>query len=123
MHTQLKNKEHRWSNKIIAATVVLDAGTQVTTDSEGRFHLPDLDAGPRALKLDLARLGMPATPTTDVTQVVNVSPGLIATAQSHGLTVLGEELRLIEAGDPEGHEFPRFKKSDDATALLLRVTE
>jgi hypothetical protein len=46
---------------------------------------------------------------------------LLAAAQSHGLTVLGEELRLIEAGDPEGHEFPRFKKSDDATALLLRV--
>jgi serine/threonine protein phosphatase PrpC len=46
---------------------------------------------------------------------------LLAAAESHGLGVLGEELRLIEAGDPEGHEFPRFKKSDDATALLLRI--
>jgi hypothetical protein len=35
---------------------------------------------------------------------------------------LGEELRAIEAGDSGGDKFPRFKKSDDATALLLRLT-
>jgi hypothetical protein len=35
---------------------------------------------------------------------------------------LGEELRAIEAGDPGGDKFPRFKKSDDATALLLKVS-
>ena len=46
---------------------------------------------------------------------------LLAAAQSHGLAALGEELRIIESGDPEGVEFPRFKRSDDATALLLRV--
>ena len=38
-----------------------------------------------------------------------------------GLNALGEELRAIEAGDALGDKFPRFKKSDDATALLLRV--
>ena len=48
---------------------------------------------------------------------------LLAAAQSDGLAALGEELRVIESGDPEGHEFPRFKKSDDATALLLRVAD
>jgi hypothetical protein len=31
------------------------------------------------------------------------------------------ELRAVEDGDPEGVRFPRFKKSDDATALLVRV--
>ena len=45
---------------------------------------------------------------------------LIAAAQSKGLGALGKELRAIEAGDTSGDRFPRFKKSDDATALLLR---
>lgn len=47
--------------------------------------------------------------------------GLIAAAQSRGFEALGEELRAIEEGDPEGRQYPRFKKSDDATALLVRV--
>lgn len=50
------------------------------------------------------------------------SPGaLLAAAESRGLAALGEELRRIEAGDPDGSAYPRFKKSDDATALLLSV--
>ncbi len=47
--------------------------------------------------------------------------GLLAAALSKGLAALGEELRKIESADPDGTRFPRFKKSDDATALLLRV--
>jgi hypothetical protein len=35
---------------------------------------------------------------------------------------LGQELRAVEAADPDGRKFARFKKSDDATALLLQVT-
>lgn len=46
---------------------------------------------------------------------------LMAAALSKGLAVLGEELRAIEAGDSGGDRFPRFKRSDDATALLLRA--
>lgn len=46
---------------------------------------------------------------------------LVAAAQSKGLKVLCEELRHIERADAEGRKFPRFKTSDDATALLLRV--
>jgi len=46
---------------------------------------------------------------------------LMTSAFSKGLASLGEELRAIEAGDSGGDKFPRFKKSDDATALLLRV--
>jgi hypothetical protein len=41
---------------------------------------------------------------------------------SKGLASLGEELRAIENGDSGGDKFPRFKKSDDATALLLRLS-
>ncbi|HSS13339.1 MAG TPA: protein phosphatase 2C domain-containing protein [Rhizomicrobium sp.] len=46
---------------------------------------------------------------------------LMAAALSKGLVSLGEELRAIEAGDSGGDRFPRFKKSDDATGLLLKV--
>jgi hypothetical protein len=46
---------------------------------------------------------------------------LMAAAHAKGLAAMGEELRSIEAGDPEGVHFPRFKKSDDATALLLKI--
>jgi hypothetical protein len=47
--------------------------------------------------------------------------GLLTAAQTKGLTSLGEELRTVEAGDPEGTKYPRFKTSDDATAVLLRL--
>ena len=46
---------------------------------------------------------------------------LIDAAQTKGLKALGGELRAVEAGDPDGTKFPRFKTSDDATALLLRL--
>ena len=46
---------------------------------------------------------------------------LFGAAKVRGLTVLGEELRAIETADPDGTRFPRFKRSDDATALLLAV--
>jgi len=48
--------------------------------------------------------------------------GLMAAAIEKGLKVLGEELRAIESGDAGGDRFPRFKQSDDATALLLKVS-
>jgi len=47
---------------------------------------------------------------------------LVTAAQSKGLKVLCEELRAIERDDAEGRKFPRFKTSDDATALLLRIS-
>lgn len=46
---------------------------------------------------------------------------LIATAQTLGLGILARELRHIEDDDAEGVRYPRMKKSDDATALLVRV--
>ena len=46
---------------------------------------------------------------------------LVEAALENGLGALGEELRAIEAGDPEGRKFPRFKTSDDATAVLLKL--
>lgn len=46
---------------------------------------------------------------------------LVIAARDKGLAALGRELRAAEEGDAEGRKFPRFKKSDDATAVLLRL--
>jgi hypothetical protein len=46
---------------------------------------------------------------------------LMAAAMDRGLSELGRQLRAIEAEDQGGDKFPRFKKSDDATALLLKL--
>ncbi len=47
--------------------------------------------------------------------------GLMAAAHAKGLAALGEQLRGIEDGDAQAKQFPRFKKSDDATAVLVDV--
>jgi serine/threonine protein phosphatase PrpC len=47
--------------------------------------------------------------------------GLMDAAAAKGLAALGEELRGLEKSDQDGRKFPRFKTSDDATALLLRL--
>ena len=47
---------------------------------------------------------------------------LLAAATPQGLAALAKELRHIEeVEDPEGVLFPRFKRSDDATAVLFRA--
>lgn len=48
--------------------------------------------------------------------------GLVRAALDQGLQELGRELRAIETADAGGAHHPRFKKSDDATALLMRLT-
>lgn len=48
--------------------------------------------------------------------------GLIAAVKTKGLIAMGEELRAIENEDVGGDKYPRFKKSDDATALLLEIS-
>ncbi len=47
---------------------------------------------------------------------------LVATSQTLGLVEMGAQVRRIEEADPIGQRFPRMKKSDDATALLVRVS-
>lgn len=46
---------------------------------------------------------------------------LVAAARGEGLAALASRLRGIEAGDSACTRYPRFKISDDATALWLRV--
>jgi hypothetical protein len=47
--------------------------------------------------------------------------GLLDAARDQGLAQIGAQIRRCEEDDALGQRFPRFKKSDDATALLLRV--
>jgi hypothetical protein len=46
---------------------------------------------------------------------------LLAAVEARGLAALAVELRAIEEKDAACTRFPRFKRSDDATALWLRV--
>lgn len=48
--------------------------------------------------------------------------GLLRAALDKGLQELGRELRAIETEDADAAKHPRFKASDDATALVLRLT-
>jgi hypothetical protein len=50
------------------------------------------------------------------------SAELVRAALDKGLQELGRELRAIETADASGAQHPRFKASDDATALLMRLT-
>lgn len=47
--------------------------------------------------------------------------GLADAIRARGLNALAQELRQIEARDPDCSQYPRFKPSDDTTALWLRV--
>ncbi len=47
--------------------------------------------------------------------------GLFAAVEARGLAALGQELRAVEAEDAACVRYPRFKRSDDATALWVRV--
>jgi hypothetical protein len=48
--------------------------------------------------------------------------GLVRAAIDRGLETLGSELRAIEHADSGGARHPRFKRSDDATAVLMRLS-
>ncbi len=47
--------------------------------------------------------------------------GLVRAALDKGLAALAGELRATEAEDSQGKAHPRWKRSDDATALLVRL--
>jgi serine/threonine protein phosphatase PrpC len=47
--------------------------------------------------------------------------GLVDAAMVKGLAALIDELRAIESRDPTGTQFARYKRSDDATAILVQI--
>jgi hypothetical protein len=48
--------------------------------------------------------------------------GLVEAARDKGLGTLGRRIRAVEEEDADGRRFPRLKKSDDATAVLLKLS-
>jgi len=51
------------------------------------------------------------------------STSLVRTALAKGLRPMLDELRRFEREiDPEGLRYPRYKQSDDTTALLVELT-
>ncbi len=65
---------------IAGAMVVLDEGTYALTDTHGRYHFPAVTPGERLLKINLATLPSGTTLSTNETQVVSVTPGLLVKA-------------------------------------------
>jgi len=53
---------------------------------------------------------------------VHDAASLVRAALDKGLHALCQELRAIETQDASGAQHPRFKRSDDATGILLRLT-
>lgn len=81
----------------------------------------------RVWRLPLARPAHLALATDGFAALVDrygaYDAGALVTASlERGLQELGRELRAIETADAESRLHPRFKPSDDATALLLRLT-
>ena len=66
---------------LAGARVVMDDGTVVTTDKQGMFHVPDLEAGPRVIKMDLTTAGASAVATNGTSQVVDLAPGLLGSVR------------------------------------------
>lgn len=81
---------------VAGARVVLDDGTYALTDAQGLYHLVNLRPGHRLLKLDVHSLPGVARITTGETDVVSITPGLLATAD-FGVAFVQETL---SAGHP-----------------------
>lgn len=99
-----------------------------------RSRLPRLVLGVEPLAAeDLGLAVVPAAPGDDVLLMTDGfaalvdsyaaldTAALMADLSTRGLVELAFELRAIEAGDTACTRFPRFKRSDDASALWLRV--
>ncbi|MEU5874165.1 protein phosphatase 2C domain-containing protein [Glycomyces sp. NPDC047369] len=50
------------------------------------------------------------------------APGLVALALAEGPESIINQVRAIEADDPYARQYPRTKRSDDATAILIDYT-
>ncbi|MGE0047175.1 MAG: hypothetical protein AB7T08_15570, partial [Hyphomonadaceae bacterium] len=99
-----------------------------TTDGYWVFGLnPDCAFHARAWRLNLARPAHILLCTDGFSALVDRyeaydAAGLVNAAREKGLQALGGELREIESQDASSAKHPRWKRSDDATALLLRLT-
>ncbi len=123
------------------AALLRDAGTLErlrakralhNTDGPGSYWVfglqPECAAHARTWRLDLARPAHILLCTDGLSALVDRyhaydAAGLVRAASDKGLQELGRELRAIEAADAGGAKHPRFKPSDDATGVLVRLTQ
>ena len=96
------------------AQIATEEGTLITTDKEGKFHLPAVIPGRHILRLDERTLPQGAYLTTDKAVIVDITPGILAKVnfginwQEEGRITPKESLRLpagqAEAGGKTGGE-------------------
>jgi len=91
--------------------VVLDNGTYVLTDEHGRYHFPAVLPDDRLLKVNITTLPKGSILTSPVTQVVTVTPGLLAKAN------FGISTMEVEQQEQLG------KKGKTASKLQLTLTD
>lgn len=123
-----------------AAAERLGAGAKVRSEAvidalrEGRGHAgrvvlgvePESAAGLMTARLPMAAGDELLLMTDGFAALVDIyaefdAGSLMAAARAEGLAALGGRLRQIEAGDAGCSRWPRFKASDDATALWVRI--
>jgi len=113
------------------ATIASLRETRAMLNQEGAHWTACLDPAcaehARGWTLDLARPAHLLLMTDGFSALVDRyraydAASLVRAALDNGLQELGRELRAIEAADASASKHPRFKPSDDATALLLRLT-
>ncbi len=120
---QAQAREHLWP-KLRAARARMNR-----PDGYGVFSITDPPVhfiGSDVLLLEAGDYGLIAS--DGLIRLVDVfrqysAASLFEAAVARGLTPLLEELRDLEAHDPDGLAYPRAKTSDDATGVLFRVTE
>jgi hypothetical protein len=104
--------------------------SRLNTDPDGMWTLGVAPEAGAHVRSDILTIPLPAVGvlcTDGFADLVDnyrfcSDEALIARAEAEGLGRLLEELRHIErAVDPDGAQFPRYKRSDDASAILVRI--
>lgn len=105
--------------------------SRLNSDPEGTWTLGVTPEAATHVRVEMLSIRLPAVAvlcTDGFADLVDnyqaaTDAGLVARAETDGLQALLEELRHIERVlDPEGARFPRYKRCDDASALLVRIT-
>lgn len=120
---QAQAREHLWP-KLRAARARMN-----TADGYGVFSItppPAHFVSSGTFKLEAGDQGLIASDglmrLADVFQRYTAE-SLFAAVVARGLVPLLDELRGLEAQDPDGLAYPRAKTSDDATGVLFRIVE
>lgn len=105
--------------------------SRLNSDPEGVWTLGVVPEAAEHMRIERLDVPVPATAilcTDGFADLVDnygicTEAALIERAEAAGLQALLDELRRIErVVDPDGVQFPRYKRCDDASAVLVRLT-